>query len=68
MFYFRENMVTSQNYDLFVNILTYLKTTSDLKWSLKSRGIEQARSLSYYQKKKLLEKNIKIILQKVGNV
>lgn len=57
--------------NLFVNILTSLKTTSDIRWILKFLNTEQLslesghKSLSNYQKKKLLEQNIKLTIQEV---
>lgn len=69
IFYFRETEKNNLNYNLFVNILTSLKTTNDLKWTLKPRNLgpteSQGTLLSNYQKKNLLEQNIKKTIQKV---
>jgi len=57
--------------NLLVNILTSLKTTSDLKWTLKSLNTEQCTTNSQnshllnLQKKKLLEQTIIMAIQKV---
>lgn len=59
------------SYDLFIDLLASLKSTSDLKWIMKSLNTDQYLiksqdpNLSNYQKKKLLEQNVKLALQKV---
>uniref|UniRef100_A0A2S2Q7I6 Dihydroxyacetone phosphate acyltransferase n=1 Tax=Sipha flava TaxID=143950 RepID=A0A2S2Q7I6_9HEMI len=66
-----DNSIKTLEQNLFVNILTSLKTTSDIKWVLKSLNTEQLsftsgyKYLSNYQKRKLLEKNIKLTIQEV---
>lgn len=66
-------MIHSIDGNLFLNILTSLKTTSDLKWMLKPLNIEQftlksqGKQLSNYQKKKILERSIKLTIGKVVN-
>jgi hypothetical protein len=68
---YRDNSIKTLEQNLFVNILTSLKTTSDIKWVLKSLNTEQLsftsgyKYLSNYQKRKLLEKNIKLTIQEV---
>lgn len=55
-----------------MNILTSLKTASDLKWTLKPFNTNQYTSkyqdkrLSSFQRKKLIEQCIKLRIQKVG--
>lgn len=64
-------MLYNVNKDLFINILTSLRNISDFKWSLKSLNTEQCTLisqntyLSSYEKKKILEQNIKLSIQKV---
>lgn len=64
-------MLFNVNKDLFINILTSLRNISDFKWSLKSLSTEQCTLksqntyLSNYEKKKILEQNIKLSIQKV---
>lgn len=59
------------NYDLFVDLLTSLKSISDLKWILRSLNADkyilnsQDLYLSKYQRNKLLEQNVKLALQEV---
>lgn len=51
-----------------MNILTSLKSTSDLKWALKYMNTDQdTNNITNNQKKKLLEHNIKAEIQKVSN-
>lgn len=64
-------MMNGLSYDLFIDLLASLKSTSDLKWIMKSLNTDQYLiksqdpNLSNYQKKKLLEQNVKLALQKV---
>lgn len=59
------------DYNSFVNILTSLKSKSDLKWILKTFSTgplplnSQGTHLSNYEKKKILEQNIKLSIQTV---
>lgn len=67
-------MTHNNDDNLYVNILSSLKTISDLKWALKPFTIEKCtlESQDTYslniQKKKLLEQSIKLAIQKVGYV
>lgn len=62
------------DYNLFVNILTSLKSKSDLKWTFKSLNAgqfaltSQGKHLSNYEKKKILEQNIKLRILMVCNI
>lgn len=62
------------DYNLFVNILTSLKSKSDLKWTFKSFNTgqfaltSQGKHLSNYEKKKILEQNIKLKILMVCNI
>lgn len=61
----------SRDNHLFVNILTTLKSSSDLKWTLKPFRFEQCTpksQLSNRQKKVILEHKIKLIVQEVCNI
>ncbi|XP_060857362.1 dihydroxyacetone phosphate acyltransferase isoform X1 [Metopolophium dirhodum] len=55
------------DYNLFVNILTSLKSKSDLKWTFKPLNTgqvanSQGKHLTNYEKKKILEQNIKLTI------
>lgn len=62
------------DYNLFVNILTSLKSKSDLKWTFKTFNNgqlalnSQGKHLSNYEKKKILEQNIKLTILTVCNI
>uniref|UniRef100_A0A2H8TI04 Dihydroxyacetone phosphate acyltransferase n=1 Tax=Melanaphis sacchari TaxID=742174 RepID=A0A2H8TI04_9HEMI len=62
------NLMDDLDYNLFVNILTSLKSKSDLRWTLKSLNAgqsalnSQGTQLSNYEKKKILEENIKLTI------
>lgn len=62
------------DYNLFVNILTSLKSNSDLKWTFKTLNTgqfalnSQGTHLSNYEKQKILEQNIKLTILKVCNI
>lgn len=68
---FRYDFLLDGDDHLFVNILTTLRSRSDLKWTLKSIYIErhainsQNEYLSNYQKRKILERNIKSAIRNV---
>jgi len=60
--------------NLFVNIITSLKSKSDLKWTFKPLNTgqfalnSQGQQLSNYEKKKILEQNIKLTILMVCNI
>ncbi|XP_060848159.1 dihydroxyacetone phosphate acyltransferase isoform X1 [Rhopalosiphum padi] len=62
------NLMDGLDYNLFVNILTSLKNKSDLRWTLKTLNTgqcalnSQGTHLSNYEKKKILEQNIKLTI------
>jgi len=61
------------DYNLFVNILTSLKSKSDLKWTFKPLNTgqfanSQGKHLTSYEKKKILEQNIKLTILMVCNI
>ncbi|XP_022163060.1 dihydroxyacetone phosphate acyltransferase isoform X1 [Myzus persicae] len=64
------NLMDCLDYNLFVNILTSLKSNSDLKWTFKTLNTgqfalnSQGTHLSNYEKQKILEQNIKLTILK----
>jgi len=61
-------------YNVFVNVLTSLKSKSDLIWTFKTFDTgqfalnPQGTHLSNYEKKKILEQNIKLTIPTVCNI
>jgi len=70
-FVFRNKLMDCLDHSLFVNILTSLKSKSDLIWTLKTLNTgqfalnSQETRLSNYEKKKILEQNIKLTILRV---